>query len=232
MGGLAIWNFLLNIVVLYIIVMISLRIMGKREIGQLSVFDFVVSVMLAELSTLPMEDTNVPIYRSVLAIATLVALQLLVAIMSLRSHRFRHLVEGHASVLVEHGRIQDTEMKRTRYSMHDLIMQLREKGVASVDDVELAVLETSGKLSVLPRPDARPVTPGDLGIPAKKDGLPLPLIVDGQPVHKSLQILRRDETWLQSEVERMGYGTIADVFFATIDGRGQVWMDALEHRDR
>lgn len=225
LGGIAFGRFVFQIVVLYVLVMVSLRLMGKREIGQLSVFDFVVSVMIAELSTLPMEDVHVPMGRSFVAIGALVILQIVVALISLKSHRFRHWMEGEPSVLVEHGKIKDREMKRTRYSMHDLMMQMREKGVANVGDVELAVLETSGKLSVFPRPEARPLTPGDLGIRAKEDGLPLPLIVDGQPIAKTLKLLHQDEPWLAQEIERLGYGKVSDVFFAAIDQSGQVRVD-------
>lgn len=231
LGGIPFWRFVFQILVLYILVMVSLRLMGKREIGQLSVFDFVVSVMIAELSTLPMEDLHVPMARSFVAIGALVMLQIVVAFVSLKSHRFRHLMEGEPSVLIEHGKIKDREMKRTRYSMHDLMMQMREKGVANVGDVELAVLETSGKLSVFPRPEARPVTPGDLGLRAREDGLPLPLIVDGQAIGKTLNILHQDESWLAQEIERLGYGRVSDVFFAVIDTSGQVRVDPRDLAD-
>lgn len=218
----------MQIMVLYVVVMLSLRLMGKREIGQLSVFDFVVSVMIAELSTLPMEDTDVPAWRSIVCIGVLVFLQLSVAWVSLHSHRFRHLVEGEPSVLIEHGKILDTEMRKTRYSMHDLLMQMREQGVANVADVELAVLETSGQLSVFPRPEARPLTAADLGIPAREDGIPLPLIVDGNVVQKTLTILARDEEWLSNEITRLGYGEIRDVFFAAIDRSGTIHVDPMD----
>lgn len=228
-GDVQLWHFLLQIVILYVLVMLSLRLMGKREIGQLSVFDFVVSVMIAELSTLPMEDTKVSIFRSIIAIAALVVLQIFVAWLSLHSHRFRHLVEGEPSVLVEHGRINDVEMKRTRYSMHDLLMQMREKGVGNVADVELAILETSGKLSVFPRAEARPITPGDLGLRAKENGLPMPLIIDGQPVRKTLDILQRDVSWLNAELSRKGYGPVETVFFAAIDAHGVIRVDPMDN---
>jgi len=225
LGDLSFWAFIVRVVVLYVFVMIALRVMGKREIGQLSVFDFVVSVMLAELSTLPMEDTAVPLYRSLIAISLLVVLQLLVAIIQLKSHRFRHWVDGEPSVLIRNGQIQDKEMKRMRYTMHDLLTQLREKGVANVADVEFAILETSGKLSVLPRAESRPLTPQDIGHSALSTSLPLPLIIDGTPVQKTLDTLHQSVTWLEQEVSKRGYHTIADVFYATIDDKGQIYID-------
>ncbi len=225
MGGLTIWEFILRVVVLYLVVMVALRLMGKREIGQLSVFDFVVSVMVAELSTLPMEDTNVPLYRSLMAIAILVVLQLAVAIVQLKSHRFRHWVDGEPSVLVEHGEIRDQELKRVRYTMHDLLTQLREKGFLNVADVEFAILETSGQLSVFAKAANRPITPADIEQPVVSETMPLPLIIDGTPVQKTLTILGKTEMWLQNEISQRGYESIQNVFFATIDNQGQIYLD-------
>lgn len=223
--GVPLWDFGLRIVILYAVVMIALRIMGKREIGQLSVFDFVVSVMLAELSTLPMENTNIPITRSLIAIGALVVLQLLVAILQLKSHRFRHWVDGEPTVLIQHGLINDREMKRTRYTLHDLLTQVREKGFSTLSDVEFAVLETSGQLSVFPKPEAKPITPGDLQLQVTSGGIPLPLIVDGKTVEKSLVLIEKDASWLQQVVEQRGYKTIENVFYAFIDAAGNIYLD-------
>lgn len=225
MGDITFWEFGFRVLVLYIVVMVALRVMGKREIGQLSVFDFVISVMIAELSTLPMEDTAVPLYRSLLAISSLVVLQLVVAVIQLKSHRFRHWVDGEPTVLIEHGEIKDREMKRTRYTMHDLLTQLREKGFANAADVEFAILETSGKLSVFPVAEKRPLTPGDISQQVKHDTIPLPIIIDGEPVQKTLSLLHRDRTWLSQEIQLLGYGDVTQVFFAAVDESGKLIVD-------
>ncbi|SFU78573.1 DUF421 domain-containing protein [Alicyclobacillus macrosporangiidus] len=223
-----IWRFCLRILILYIAVMIALRLMGKREIGQLSVFDFVVSIMIAELTAVPMEDARRPLWIPLLAMGILVALQLLVAVGQLKSHRFRHWVDGEPTVLVEHGQIRDREMRKTRYTVNDLLMQLREQGIADVADVELAILETSGKLSVLPKAEARPVRPDDLGIRAHPEGIPLPLVSDGQVVKRTLQQLGRDEAWLREELHRRGCARLEDVFYASIDEHGSLFIDAVD----
>ncbi|GMA56277.1 uncharacterized membrane protein YcaP (DUF421 family) [Alicyclobacillus sacchari] len=228
MHSVPLWQFPARALVLYLIVMVALRIMGKREIGQLSVFDLVVSVMMAELSTLPMEDRRVPIYEAAISIASLVLFQVAVAFLQIKSHRFRHLIDGEPSVLIEHGRIQDREMQRIRYSVHDLLTQLREKGVANVADVEFAILETSGQLSVIPKAEARPLTARDLGKPVAAEAIPLPLVIDGRPVPKTLAIIGRDEVWLRDELEHRGYA-LENVFYATIDAAGAIWID---ERDR
>ncbi len=223
-----VWEFCVRIVVLYIAVAIALRVMGKREIGQLSVFDFVVSVMIAELSTVPMEDTDQPMMQALLSIATLVLLQFGVALLQLKSHRFRHIIDGEPTVLIEHGQIQDNEMRKIRYTINDLLMQLREKGYPNVADVEFAILETSGTLSVIPKAEKRPITPSDIGKSVAPESIDMPLISDGQVVRKTLDILQRDEQWLRDELKRRGYERIEDVFYASIDASGTLFIDSKD----
>ncbi|WP_245628912.1 DUF421 domain-containing protein [Alicyclobacillus shizuokensis] len=225
---LPLWQLCVRIVVLYLSVMLALRLMGKREIGQLSVFDFVVSVMIAELSTVPMEDTRVPLVQSLLCIGALVVLQILVALVQLKNHRFRHWVEGEPTVLIEHGQIRDREMARSRYTMHDLLTQLREKGFANVADVEFAILETSGQLSVFPRPEKQPLTPADAGLVPEFAGMPMPLVVDGRVVEKTLRQIGQSREWLEAEVCRRGYGDLTDVAYAAIDAQGRLFLDARD----
>ncbi|MFD1676914.1 DUF421 domain-containing protein [Alicyclobacillus fodiniaquatilis] len=231
MNHIPIWLIPLRVLFLYLLVMVALRIMGKREIGQLSVFDFVVSVMIAELSTLPMEDANIPLYQSGIAIGSLVLYQIVVALLQLKSTRFRHLVDGEPSVLVEHGQIKDREMRRHRYSVDDLLTQLREKGMNQLADVEFAILETSGQLSVFPKAEARPLTPRDMNQHVRPEHMPMPLVIDGQPVQKTLEVLGRDTAWLQQTLSQRGYASLQDVFFASIDGQGDIWIDARDPKE-
>lgn len=229
--GIPWWQFGVRIVVLYVIVMAALRLMGKREIGQLSVFDFVVSMMIAELSTLPMEDTQIPLYVSAISISALVVLQIAVAILQVKSHTFRHWVEGEPVVLVEHGKVRDSQMRKLRYTMSDLLLQLREKGVATVSDVEFAILENSGKLSVLPKADKRPLSASDLGQAVAPEFVPLPVVMDGKPVRKTLRQIQRDEAWLKEQLMQRGYQDLRQVFFASIDNRGGMYIDPFDSPD-
>ncbi len=231
MPHIPLWQFPLRALVLYLMVMVALRIMGKREIGQLSVFDLVVSIMIAELSTLPMEDRRVPIWEAAISIGSLVLFQLAVALLQMKSHRFRHWIEGEPSVLIAHGRICDREMRRIRYTVHDLLTQLREQGYADVADVEFAILETSGQLSVVPKPEARPLTPRDLGITAEETGPALTVVVDGKPVQSALERLGQDEAWLREQLRLRGHD-LERVFYARVNGRGEWWIDDRDASSR
>ncbi len=227
MPHIPLWQFPLRAFVLYLMVMVALRIMGKREIGQLSVFDLVVSIMIAELSTLPMEDRRVPIWEAAVSIGSLVFFQLAVAFLQMKSHRFRHWIEGEPSVLIAHGQICDREMRRIRYTVHDLLTQLREQGYADVADVEFAILETSGQLSVVPKPEVRPLTARDLGIRAEDSGPAVTVVVDGKPVRSALERLGRDESWLCEQLRLRGHD-LARVFYARVNGLGEWWIDEMD----
>src|SRR5690554_4674471 len=148
--------------------------MGKREIGVLSAFDFVVAIMIAELVAMSMEQTDMPLHEGLVPIFTLVALEILLSYLSLKSHAIRTLVDGSPSIVIANGKIVEKELRKLRYNVSDLIGQLREKDVTNIADVQYAVLETSGELSVMLKGNKRPVTPEDLGLPTKYEGLPVP----------------------------------------------------------
>jgi len=220
-----IWHLFLRVLFIYVYVLISLRLMGKREIGKLSVFDVVVSIMIAEVSALALEETSMPFWRTPFIIAVLVSLQIMLSFLSLNSKTLRDLIEGRPTILISGGRIDDGEMRRTRYSMSDLMTQLREKDLASVADVEFAILETTGKLSVFPKSEKRPVTRSDLHMPGERSSLPTPIIIDGKVLDKNLESLGKTRFWLKAEIRKQGCQNFKDVFFASVDGHGIIYVD-------
>ncbi|GIM47219.1 DUF421 domain-containing protein [Collibacillus ludicampi] len=219
---------LLRTILVYLYVLIAMRLMGKREIGKLSIFDLVVSIMIAEVSAVALEDPSAPLSRGMLIIAALVSLQILVSYITLKSQRLRNLVEGQPTVLIANGKINDAEMRRTRYSMSDLMTQLREKNIANVADVEFAILETSGKLSVFPKAQKRPLTAGDLNLTVPRTGLPLPLIIDGQPIDKNIEKIGKTRYWLKYELKKFGYEDFKEIFYCCVDNQGQLYVDQKE----
>lgn len=225
MGQIA--TLMLKTVFIYAFVLFALRVMGKREIGKLSVFDLVVSIMIAEVAAVSL-DLDEPLWRGLFIVSILVALQIAVAFLSLKSHRFRELIEGRPTILIRNGKIDDAEMRRTRYSMSDLLTQLREKNIAHVGDVEFAILETTGKLSVFPKEERMPVTREDLGLETGKFRLPVALIVDGRPMDKNLRMIGKDPAWLEQEIRHYGYRKIEDLFFCSVDFKGRMYFDERE----
>ena len=225
------WMLLTRTIFTYFFVLVALRVMGKREIGKLSIFDLVVSIMIAEISAVSLQDTKLPIWHGAFVIVMLVLLQIGVAFLSLKSRRMHDLIEGKATVLIAKGKINDSEMKRTRYSMNDLLMQLREKNISRVADVEFAILETSGKLSVFPKAEKQPVTPSDLSVVTSPLEMATSLIVDGQIDYDKLTAIQKSPRWLLEQLTMLGYHSPQEVFYAGWDGK-TLHVDRLDNKSQ
>lgn len=210
--------------ILYVTVLIVMRIMGKREIGQISPFDFVVAIIIAELAAIPMEGHHIPIWEGIIPIVTLLVAEVTLSLIGLKSRIARKIFDGSPSILIENGQILRKELKRQRYSLDDLLVQLREGGYPNVADVEFAILETSGKLTIIPRSQKRSVTPEDLNLATKYEGLPTELIMDGKIIKKSLEKFNLDQKWLRRELEKLGIDKESEVFYANIDTEGRLFI--------
>jgi uncharacterized membrane protein YcaP (DUF421 family) len=216
---------IIRVVLFYFVILLSMRLMGKREIGQLSIFDLVVSVMIAEVSAMSLESSDASITRGLFIIGILILLQIGMSWLTLKSVTMRSLIEGQPTLIVSSGKIRDKEMRRTRYSMSDLMTQLREKNIASVADVEFAVLETTGKLSVFPKAEKNAVTPTDLGLVVPRTGLPLCLIVDGIVMDENLEKIGKTRMWLKTQLEKHGFRDFRKVFYCSVDNQGKFYVD-------
>lgn len=210
----------------YISVLIVLRLMGKREIGKLSIFDLVVSIMMADLAVLVIEDEKVSLIRGITPILVLMITQISLSFITLKNKRIRELVEGRPVILIKNGKIMDNEMKKQRYSIDDLLTQVREKSISSIAEVDMAILETSGKLSVFSKVSKSPVTKEDLGIKTNEfEGIPIPLVADGRTLSRNLKKINKDELWLKKQLAKRGHIDINDVYYASIDATGDFFID-------
>lgn len=210
-------------VILYLLIMVGLRLMGKRQIGELEPGELVLTMMLSDLATVPMQDFGIPLLSGVVPILTLLALSLLVSQLSLQSLRFRALVCGTPTVLVRQGVIQQQAMRENRYTLDELLEELREQGYSSLSDVKYAVLENSGELSILPWTRRAPVTPEQLGLAAEEDTtLPTILINDGRVLRKNLVFCGKDENWLKKTLQKEGVSSPSAVFLLTVDEKDTV----------
>ena len=161
-------NILYRTAFFYIFVVLLYKIMGKREVGELGVFDFIISLLMSELISISIENYDKSIWISLLPIILLVLLQVLFSFISIKSNKFRNFIDGAESIIIYNGKLNFSEMKKQRYNLDDLLTQLREKGIRTIEEVDYAILETSGKLSIFSKEDE------------KKNIFPLPLILDGE----------------------------------------------------
>lgn len=211
-------------VFVYFLVLVVIRLMGKRELGQLSPFDFVVAIIIAELAVIPLEATDEPLWKSVLPLLILAALEILVSYATLFSQTLRGIICGHPQIIIKNGTILRDEMRKARYNLDELMSQLRDKGIVDTQDVEFAVLETSGKLSVIPKSQYRPVTPADLGISTPYEGLPTVLIMDGNIMKNNLKEAALDEKWLQEMLKEHELNH-KKILLATLGTDGRVFIN-------
>ena len=207
-------------VILYFLIMLGLRLMGKRQIGELEPSELVLTMMLSDLATVPMQDFGIPLLSGVIPILTLLSLSMLMSQLSLRYLRFRSLVCGTPAVLIRNGQVQQDAMRKNRYTLDELLEELRGQGIGSIGDVKYAVLENSGQLSVLPwTRQPPPDAPQDL---EEVMTLPVVLVNDGRVLGRNLAACGRDRDWLRQELRRRGLSAPGQVFLLTLDENGTV----------
>ena len=210
-------------VILYLLLIAGLRLSGKRQIGELEPIELVLTLLISDLASVPMQDFALPLFNGVIPIITLIALSTLFSAISLRNVRFRELVCGTPALVIFDGKLRQETMRRNRLTLDELLEQLRGQGITDLDDVKYAVLETNGRLSVLVRSDRQPATPEQLGLDVQDDVfLPTVVINDGRVLTDNLRQAGRDERWLQQELRRQGVGHSEDVFLLSVDQQGTV----------
>lgn len=209
-------------IVLYIIVLVVMRLMGKREIGQLQPFELAIAIMIADLATIPMSDTGVPIFNGIVPILGLLVMHLLISIINIKSMKAREIICGKPRILIYRGKIDEKALKKERFTINELQERLRDKDVVNISDVEYAILETSGQISVILKPNKRGVIPEDLGIYPDYEGISYDLIIDGVIMYDNLKTLNKDYNWLRDAVLKFGYEP-KDALIVTIDGKGQIF---------
>ncbi|MCI8739375.1 MAG: DUF421 domain-containing protein [Oscillibacter sp.] len=210
-------------VILYFLIVIGLRLMGKRQIGELEPSELVLTMMISDLATVPMQDFGIPLLAGVIPILTLLALSMLMSQLSLRNLRFRELVCGTPAVLIRDGNIQQAAMRKNRYTLDELLEELRGQGISSVEEVKYAVLENSGQLSVLPWTQRQPPSAAQLQLEIEDDvTLPTVLINDGRVMRKNLTACGLDSLWLQAQLQERQLASPKEVFLLTLDEHGQI----------
>lgn len=210
-------------IILYLILIIGLRLTGKRQIGELEPIELVLTLLLSDLASVPMQDFGIPLLNGLVPILTLLSLSTLFSYFSLRSVRFRSLVCGEPAVIIRDGKLLQQVMRHNRLTLDELLEELRGQGICDIDEVKYAILETSGQLSVLLRSDCQPLTARQLGKQVEDDVfLPTILINDGRLMRSNLQRRGLDERWLQEELHRQHLTNTSEVFLLSIDPAGHV----------
>lgn len=223
-------DILFNSAVIYAVLMLFMRLMGKRQLGELEPSDLIVTILISEVSATPISSPEKPLYYGIAPAATLFALDLVVSLLMAKSVRLRSLFSGKPALLIVHGRIDQRQMRRNRFTPDELAEALRNQGALDLNEVEYAILETDGKLNVVLSPGSRPVTAAQMNIPAEDAGYPLIVINEGRVLADNLKILGKDEKWLEKYLRSQKLSSPRDVYMMTADMAGGIFLSPREKK--
>lgn len=214
---------LVRTVILYAVLIVGLRLTGKRQIGQLEPIELVLTMLISDLAAVPMQDFGIPLVNGLIPIAALLAMSTMLSCLNLRSVRFRALVCGEPAIVIREGRLCQDVMRRNRLTPDEVMEELRSQGVGDLKAVKYAVLETTGRVSVLPYAGDQPATAKAMGLHVKEPGLPVTVVSDGRVVERNLARLNLGRGWLDKELKARGAASPAEVFLLTVDELGRVY---------
>lgn len=209
-------------IVLYLIVLIVMRLMGKRQIGELQPFELAISIMIADLASVPMTELGIPLTNGIIPILGLLVMDLLISWLNMKSLNFRKIVCGKPSILIYRGKIDEKMLRKERFTINELQERLRGDDIFDISEVEYAILETNGEISVITKPEKRNVTLEDMKLDAEYSGIPYDLVVDGKVMYKNLQSIGKDKKWLDNELKKFKTKS-SNVLIATINGKQEIF---------
>ena len=215
-------------VILYIVIIIGIRLLGKHQVSELEPSEFVLALIIADIAAVPMQDFGIPLLMGLVPIACLLCLSMIISVLNMKSLKLRKLLSGSPSILIREGKLDQKEMRKTRMTLDEVLEELRLQGYTSLAAVKYAILETNGQLSVLPYAQSAPPTARDLGVMADGPSLPLVLINDGRVLTQNLRARGLNEVWLQKQLEKNGAGSPKSVFLLTVDENNQVYFIGKE----
>ncbi len=223
---------ILRALVLYLLVMFSLRLMGKRQVGQLQPAELVIAIMISDVASIPMQNTGVPLLSGIVPICILVIAELSISYISLKNRKLRVAFSGSPSVLVHKGVLDEKEMERQRFNIDDLLEELRVQGYADISQIEYAILETGGQISVIPKSAARNLTVGDLQLKVCQEVLPYALITDGCVDDTELMRAGKTRKWLEKQLKQRHIENVKAVFLASLNAQGELFIQTKQNRKR
>lgn len=216
-------------IIIYIIVLIVMRLMGKREIGQMQPFELAISIMIADLASIPMTDIGIPISNGIIPIMGLLVMHLVISVLNIKSGTLRGLICGKPTILIYRGKIDEEKLRAERLTLNELEEKLRSNNVMNLGDVEYAILETSGDISVIQKPNKRTTTPEDFDIMPEYEGISYDLVIDGKVMQENLNKLDKSYEWLKKQTEKFQMMP-EEALIVTVNGKGDIFCQKKQKR--
>ena len=214
-------------IILYIVVLVVMRLMGKREIGQLQPFELAIAIMIADLAAVPMSELGIPLTNGIIPILALLVMYMIISALNMKSIKFRKVISGQPSLLIYRGRIDEKVLRKERITINELQERLRGDNIFNLSDVEYAILETNGEVTVIQKPEKRNVIVEDLNISPEYEGIPYDLVVDGKIMEENLKAIGRDKNWLEKQLKKFD-AKPSNTLIATLDGKGDFFCQKKE----
>lgn len=215
---------LVRTIILYLLIIFGIRLLGKRQVGELEPSELVLALIIADLASVPMQDNGIPLLAGIIPIITLLCVAMILSVLTVRSVRFRALLCGRPSIVVENGEVRPEELRKNRFSIDELMEELRSKGYTDLSVIKYAILETNGQISVLPNASEQPLTAAQFGLQPQEPGLPAILISDGRLLSHNLKDRGYEEIWLQKQLEHYGVKRPDQVFLLTVNELGETYF--------
>ena len=209
-------------IIIYILVLFVMRFMGKREIGQMQPFELVIAIMIADLASTPMSEMGIPIFYGIIHILSLLLMHVIISVVNLKSIKVREIICGKPRILIYRGRIDENAMIKENFTINELQERLRVNNVTNLGDVEFAILETSGQISVVLKPEKRALKPEDFNIKAEYEGISYDLVIDGKIMGDNLNKINKDYNWLETEVGKFNMKP-EDALVVVLNGDGTIF---------
>lgn len=219
---------LIRATILYVIIIFLIRLMGKRQIGELQPSELVITILISEIASIPMENNSVPIINSVVALFALVAYEILTSAAGLKSNKLRSVIQGHPVIVIRDGKIDAKALKKLRMTVNDLVSALRQKDVFEVSQVSYAIFETNGKISVLLKPEYRNSSAADLDIYPADNGMPFAVVCDGEIIDETV----KDSALDVSHVKKLIVSSkipVEEILIMTVDSKGNIYIERKEN---
>ena len=215
-------------VILYFAILISMRIMGKRQLGEMEISEFIVAALIADLAATPLQDIGIPLLNGLVPIIIMFCFEIIIAGLNMRSVKLRKLTYGRPEVIIRNGRIIREAMHKNRFTLDELMQELRAQGLTDTAQVEYAVLETNGQLSIILKSGNQPATASQMGVDADDVSYAHIIINEGRILDNNLKLLGRDRRWLANELKRQNLRSADEVYILTLSENGSVFCQAKE----
>lgn len=222
---------LLRTIIVYLTLLIAMRLMGKRQLGEMELSEFVAAALIADLAAHPLQDIGIPLINGLVPVLTIFCGEVLISGISMKSIKFRGLLYGRPSIIIQRGKILQQEMRSNRFTPEELMQELRNQGIYDISRVQYAILETNGTLNVMPCPEDKPVTAGMMGLSYDDESYPCIVIIEGRILENNLRWLGFDLNWLEKKLRAEKQGNSENIYLMIADRQGRSYIAKKESQN-